>query len=164
MEEEKGPGPLWEEDNRAEKKGQGENNHQQITKQQRCSEFEINARRSRRPDMKEWNKIDHRQDLVDSSSKSKVLKQLSIQLDLVAKFKCSHAGPPYHTEAKAIAYLFLDDSVSIEKENGGRAGKGRGQKHHTLVAANELKPVSSHIECLVTQQVPFWLTKGKKPL
>lgn len=81
---------------------------------------------------------------------------------MVAKIKCTHAGPQYHTEAKAIPHLFLDDSVSIEKESGGRAGKRRGQKHLTLVAANELKPVSSHTECLVTQQVPFSLTKGKK--
>lgn len=119
----------------------------------------MNARRSRR---QERMKKDYRQDLVDSSCKIKVLKQLSIQLDLVAKIKCPHTGPRYHTEAKAIPHLFLDDSVSIEKESGGRAGKGRGQKHHTLVAANELKPVSSHKECLVTQQVPFSLTKGKK--
>lgn len=70
--------------------------------------------------------------------------------------------PPYYIEAKAIPYLFLDDSVSIEKETGGRVGKGWGQKHHTLVAANELKLVSSHIDCLVTQQVLFSLTKRKK--
>jgi len=37
-------------------------------------------------------------------------------------------------------------TVPIGKETGGRGGKGRGQKHHTLVAANELKLVSSHID------------------
>lgn len=63
---------------------------------------------------------------------------------------------------KQSLIFFSDDSVSIEKERGGGQGKEGGQKHHTLVAANELKPVSSHIECLVTQQEPFSLTKRGK--
>lgn len=50
--------------------------------------------------MKELNKIDHGQDLVDSSCKSKVLKQLSIQLDL---------------EVESSA-LMLDHSITQEQK------------------------------------------------
>lgn len=132
-----------------------ENYQQQVTKQ--YHELRMNTRRQ---DMKEWRETDHRQDLVDQSCKSKVLKQLSRWLDLVGKLNA--LMPDHGITWKQKQSLFLDYSVAIERETRGRVEKGRGQKHRMPVAANELKLLSSHIDCLVTQQVLLLLTKRKK--